>query len=181
MSAVECSREQDVVAAVLAQRLEHSGPGEDRWRHASENDLVAHVVACEVCREAATVACLLNEEAIAARGDVQVPSVGQVWWRAAIRARVEAAHAVERPLTWLHGLAGACTAGAVVAVLGLAWPSIEGAVAWAVSRSWSAAPSTIETAELMMSILQRSLPLALLATLCAILAPIALYLTISDD
>jgi hypothetical protein len=191
MSAFECPREQDVVVEVLSRRLDpglvHRSLGDggclgDGGSHRDwDEDLAAHVVACDVCHEAATVARLLREEALASRSNVRVPSAGQVWWRAAIRGRMEAVHAAERPMTWVHGLAGACAAGLVVALLGLVWPSIEGAVGWIAARSWSVPAPAAETARLTMDILQRGLPLALVAAAFVILAPLAIYLATFDD
>jgi hypothetical protein len=191
MSGFECPREHEVVAAVLAQCLDgrfvHRRPGEDGCRgdagcrDAGDDDLAAHASACEVCRDAATVARLLREEAITARPDVQVPSAGQVWWRAAIRARMEIAQQVERPLTWVHGVAAACAAGLLAALAGVAWPSIERGTAWMAAQSWSAPAPAVETARLAVETLQRSAPLALVAAAFVILAPLAIYLATSDD
>lgn len=191
MSRFECPREHEVVAAVLAQcldrRFAHRSVGEDGcrgdagWRDAGDDDPAAHASACEVCREAATVARLLREEAISVRPDVQVPSAGQVWWRAAIRARMEIAQQVERPLTWVHGLAGACAAGVIAAAAGAAWPSIESGVAWMAAQSWSVPAPAAETARLAVQTLQRGVPLALVAAAVVILAPLAIYLATSDD
>lgn len=190
MSAFECPREQDVVAAVLSpsldRRLVRRSLGEGRldeggWRHPGDDDLAAHTSACEVCREAAAVASLLHEEAIAVRRDVQVPSAGQVWWRAAIRARMDIAQQVERPLTWVHGLAGACAAGLIATATGVAWPSIERGTAWVAAQSWSVPAPAADTARLAIETLQRGLPLALVAAAFVILAPIAIYLAVSDD
>lgn len=155
---VECPREHDVVAAVLSRR----------WPDGCDEELRVHAAECGICRDTVAVASLLHDDGQAARRDVQVPAAGQVWWRAAIRARVEAAHAMERPMTWVHGVAGACAVGVLVALVGAAWPGIEGAAASV-------------SATLILSVLQRSLPVTLVAVACAILAPLAIYLATSDD
>lgn len=184
MSAFECPRESDVVAAVLSQGLDHGvvrrGFDGGDWR-ADDDELGAHASACEVCLEAATVARLVHEDAIAARRAVQVPSAGQVWWRAAIRARGDVARQVERPLTWVHGLAGACAAGVIATAAGVAWPSIEWGAAWVAAQSWSVPAPAADTARLAIETLQRALPLALVAATVVILAPIAIYLATSDE
>jgi hypothetical protein len=163
---LECPREHEVVSVVLS----------NRWPEGCDEELRIHASACEVCRDAVTVAIVLQEDAQEARRDVHVPAAGQVWWRSAIRARVEAVQAAERPMTWLHGLAGACAVGLAAALLSVAWPSIESAAAWLAAQSWSVAPSTAETGQLLVSTLQRNLPVALVLAACAILAPIAIYL-----
>lgn len=167
----ECPREQDVVAVVLSRR----------WPDGCDEELRIHAAACEVCRDAAAVASLLHEDEQLARRDVQVPAAGQVWWRAAIRARVEAVHAAERPLTWLHGVAAAIAAGLLAALLGLAWPSIERAGAWVAAQSISINPVTAETGQLLYAALQRGLPVALTVGVFVILGPIAIYFALSDD
>ena len=169
MTPLECPREDDVVARVLSNTIE------------SDEELRLHASQCEVCRDAAAVAALLHEEERLARRDVQVPAAGQVWWRAAIRARVEAVQAAERPLTWLHGLAGAIAVGLVAALLTFAWPSVERAASWIASQSWSIDLGSGGTAQMMLAALQRSLPAALMILAFGVLAPIAIYFALSDD
>src|SRR5690349_19767616 len=74
----ECGREQKVVNAVLA----------GAWPHRCDENLVAHAQVCEVCREVASISVLLRDDLDASRIDVHVPAAGQVWWRAAVRARL---------------------------------------------------------------------------------------------
>jgi hypothetical protein len=165
---LECPHEHEVVSVVLSHR----------WPHGCDEELRIHASECEVCRDAVTVACVLQEDAQAARRDVQVPAAGQVWWRSAIRARVEAVQAAERPMTWLHGLAGACAAGLVAALISVVWPSVA---AWLAARSWTVSPSLVESGELFVSTMQRNLPVALAIAACVILAPIAVYLATNDE
>jgi hypothetical protein len=166
MNAGECPREHEVVSAVLLRR----------WPHGCDEDLRAHAAECAVCQETVTVAALLHEDGQAERREVQVPAAGQVWWRAAIRARVEAVQAAERPMTWLHGVAGACAVGIVAALAGAAWPLVA---TWFSERSWSLSVGAIGA--LVVSLLQRSLPLVILAAAFVILAPIAIYFAMSDE
>ena len=88
MNPHECPQEQLVVNAVLA----------GAWPHRCDDDLVAHAAACEVCREVAAVAVLLRDDLDSSRIETHVPAAGQVWWRAAVRAR-------HRLLTLLGGRA----------------------------------------------------------------------------
>jgi hypothetical protein len=120
MSGRECQREDEVVRAVLS----------GAWLEAADRELKSHAAACGICGEVAAVATLLRQDANHARQEIQVPAAGQVWWRAAVRARLERAQAATQPITWLHGITGACMAGVALAALTLAWPSIAGAAAW---------------------------------------------------
>jgi hypothetical protein len=148
---------------------------------ACDDGLRRHAEACDVCRDVMTIARLLQDDREAARGDVPVPAAGQVWWRAAVRARLEAAQAAARPMTWLYGIAGACAAGLAATVLGLGWPSIVRAAAWLGARASAITPEPPAVAELATAAAQRSLPFALVAAACLILAPLVLYLASSDD
>lgn len=181
MTPFECPREDEVVAAVLSRPIDDRGRGEDGWLDACNDEVRTHVDGCDVCHGAGAVAVLLRAEAMAARRELHVPSAGQVWWRAAIRARADVVHEMERPLTWVHGLAGACAAGLIATVAGAAWPSVERGATWLGSRSWSVPAPAFEAARLTIDILQHVLPLALLATACIILVPLAIYLATSDD
>ena len=74
----------------------------------------------------AIIAGAIAAEASAARLEAQPPSSAIVWWRAQMRARQEAARAVERPLTIVHALAIACCAGLLVSVVGTAVAGAKG-------------------------------------------------------
>ena len=165
-----CAREHDVVAAVLSRR----------WRMAHD-DLKRHADVCESCREVVAGASLLSAERDRARSEVRVPAAGQIWWRAAVRARLEAAHAAARPLTWLHGIAGACALGLAVAVAGMAWPTIRDIGAWLAQQVPGVDSGFGEVAVLMGAAIQKSLPLAFIVAAFIVLAPVALYFALSDD
>jgi hypothetical protein len=146
----------------------------NRWSECDE-ELRAHATTCDVCREAVTIAGLLGEDEKETRRDVHVPAAGQIWWRSAIRARVEAIHAAERPMTWLHGLAGAVAVGLLLSVMGLAWPYIASVAASVSATSWSLSLPAAATASV-----ERILPFALAALALVILTPIAIYFATND-
>jgi hypothetical protein len=170
MTDQSCAREYEVVAAVLSRR----------WDTAHE-DLKQHAADCEVCRDVVAVSSLLSAEHERARYEVRVPAAGQVWWRAAVRARLEAAHAAARPLTWLHGIAGACAIGLGVAVMGMAWPTVREIMSWLSSQTLGADSHVADVATLVTGAVQRSLPLAFFVAACIVLAPVALYFALTDD
>lgn len=167
MTTVDCAHEQEVVRAVLTGRLE------------GREDLGLHLDACETCREVVAIASLFRDERDAALGDVHVPAAGQVWWRAAIRARLDAAHAAARPMTWAHGVAAASAAGLAASVLGIAWPTISRALTWAGDQMAGVHPATFAVADVAAAMMQRTLPFALAAAF-VVLAPVALFLALSD-
>lgn len=87
-------------------------------------------------------------EASSARREAAPPSSAIVWWRAQMRARQEAATAVERPLTIVHALAIACGLGLLLSGAGIAAAVLKGRLS-AVSlpaldftSPWIALPAT---------------------------------------
>ena len=76
------------------------------------------------------IADAIAAEASSARREAQPPSSAIVWWRAQMRARHEAARAVQRPLTVVHALAIACGAGLLLSLVGTAAVGVKGSFAW---------------------------------------------------
>ncbi len=179
MSQIDCPREPEMVAAVLGGHW-HDGLASDAASDAASDsadaadvrggdrlgELRAHAEACEVCADVAAVAPLLRDDYAAAR-DLEVPAAGQVWWRAALRARAEAAEAAARPMIWLQGLAGACVSGIGVALLSVAWPAIHSSVAGA--------------APLLLQPIRDQLPLVVAVGVLLIAAPVAFYVAVTRE
>lgn len=170
MTANECAREEQVVRAVLS----------GSWPSGSDHELTLHAAHCEICSEVAAVAAALREDHDEARRDLHVPAAGQVWWRSAVRARLETTHAATQPMTWLHGVTAAMTIGLMLAAVGIAWPSIAVAVEWAKSILVGLAPNAA-IAGVVMGAVGQSVIVALVAGACLVLAPLALYFALSDD
>lgn len=162
-----CPRETEVVQALLDGGLE---------RHV---DLRAHVADCETCDETALVVSLMQADRDDGLADVHVPAAGQVWWRAAIRARLDATQAAARPLTWAHGVAGACAAGLTAAIVTMGWPTIAAFGGWLAERTDGLGPGAVAAAQLAAMMLQRTVPMGIAAALLLV-APIALYLAFAD-
>ena len=78
----------------------------------------------------AIVAAAMAAESADARQEAAPPSAAIVWWRAQMRARQEAARAVERPLTIVHALAIACCIGLFVSTVGVAVAGLKGSFGW---------------------------------------------------
>ena len=170
MSRHECAREQEVVNAVLS----------GAWPEGAGPALTAHASACAICGEVATVATLLREDNERARRIVQVPAAGQVWWRAAVRARLDGAQAATQPMTWLHSITAACMLGVALAAVSLAWPSIRAGAAW-VKTQWLDTTPAGDVPGLVTMALGQSLILGLVAAICLVVAPVVLYFALSDE
>ena len=154
MSAVECVREHEVVAVVMS----------GRWPDGCEAELREHASACAVCRDVVAIAPALRDDL--RRADVQVPAAGQVWWRAAIRARADAARDAARPMVWLQAVTGAGAAGLALAGVSMVWPRIQGV--------WQSAPFRGGSFE-------EALPLLLAVGIGIVAAPIAYFLAVPRD
>ena len=85
-----CAHEDAVLAAAL-----------DTTR-ATPDAVLAHLEACDSCRDLHTIASALHDDHAMALAEAHVPSAGQAWWRAELRARQEATAlaARSRRTTW---------------------------------------------------------------------------------
>ena len=106
-----CPRED----AVLAAALEASDAP-------MPSELADHLAACEKCRDLHVIASALQDDHASELAEARVPSAGQTWWRAELRARQEAAVVAARPITVVTGVAIACLVGLLASVTGvIAW------------------------------------------------------------
>ena len=154
MTAVDCPHEADVVTLVLS----------GRWPDGVDGDLLAHAESCAACGEVVAIASVLRLDRLAAV-DAPIPAAGQVWWRAAIRARGDAARAAARPMVWLQAGIGAAAVGVAAAGISLAWPRLT--TIWPLSFGGGS--------------LQEALPFFLALGVGVIAAPIAFYLAVPRD
>ena len=169
-AAFDCPREQEVVNAVLG----------GTWPDRCDGSLVSHASQCVTCREVAQVSTLLQEDVDHARIEVIVPAAGQIWWRAAVRARLESTHAAARPMSWMHAITGAIVAGVFLAAITAVWPMLPGAINMVRAISSEVLPSP-EVARAIAGGLTQIAGLALIAAAIMVIAPLALYFALSDD
>jgi hypothetical protein len=164
---VECSREQDVLDALSAER----------WPLRCEDELRAHVQGCAVCTDLVQVAgALLADHDIAYR-DARIPSSGLVWWRAQLRAREEDARAAARPIAFIQGVAASVAVWLIVTVV-RAIPS-ETLDGW---KHWIGG-FVPGSAALAAAGTTATLPLVVLLGLAAaiLLVPLAIYFAVNED
>ena len=112
---------------------------------------------------------LFEAESRALSAESRVPAAGQIWWRSAIRARAESAHAAARPMVWLQALAGAGAVGLALGGLTTVWPRLQDML-----RQFVPAASGSLLAAL-------PLPLILAIGVAIVAAPIAFYLAVPRD
>src|SRR6188768_22628 len=82
-----CPHEQDVLDLVAI----------GQWPARADASLVAHAEACETCRDLASVAGAIVESRDALPA-THVPDASVVWYRAQVRARLDAARRAGRPM-----------------------------------------------------------------------------------
>lgn len=168
MSGYECAFEDRVVSAVLSG----AWPGDEA--------LVAHADHCPACREVADVAVLLRADHDQAGREVQVPVAGQIWWRSAVRARLESSQAATRPMTWLHGVTAAITIGMLLTAIGLAWPTLVDGAQWT-REVVIPLVSNGEVSGAVTGVLRQGMMIALAAAACLVIAPVVLYVVLAND
>ena len=72
----------------------------------------------------------LRAERDAALAAVQLPGASQVWWRAQVRARLEAAQEAERPITVAQVLAAVALVALAASAGGIGWLMTRGGTVW---------------------------------------------------
>lgn len=171
---IECAREADVLDAVAFRR----------WPRHCDEGLRTHVAACAICADLVEVARALRDDRESACRDARVPAAGQVWWRATIRARAEAARTAAQPITALQGITGACAVGLACGLAGAIWRSLQGALQFEelVSRLGTGGFDLTAASSLALQLgLPLGRPLLLALAACLVLAPLALYAALADD
>ena len=167
----ECVHEPVVVEAVMA----------GRWPGECNDSLVAHAATCDICADVAALTALIHDDSERSRFDVQVPAAGQVWWRSAIRARMESTEAAMRPMSVMHGITAAIALGVLLAAGTAAWPLLA---PWG-ERAWAFAVTFFPNAEVASSLasgLRQSALLGLIGAAVLLLAPLlAIYVALSRE
>jgi hypothetical protein len=158
MTPVECPRESDVLDALASAR----------WPERVDAELRGHVASCEVCQDVIAVASAMREDHEAAWREASVPSSGQMWWRAEMRARQDAVREASRPVTVAQGVAVVLALAVAAGATWLAWPTIQAFVA-------SASVGDVPGIGTPMFI-----PLAVAMGALLVVAPVALYVVLSD-
>jgi hypothetical protein len=170
VNSVDCPHETSVVNAVLS----------GAWPHHCDEALVGHAATCETCCEIASVAVLLREDVEHSRIEAHLPAAGQVWWRAAVRARLESTQAATQPITWMHGITAATVLGVCLAALTAAWPWLPAVANMILAMATNYLPSPEVTAAIAGG-LRLSVLLGVFAAAFMIIAPLAIYFALSDD
>ena len=185
-----CPRESDVLDAVLRDGafgggITDTGASGDSGvtEGTMRGDLQRHVADCATCREVAEVITMLRRDRAQMEEHASVPAAGQIWWRSAVRARMEAAQAAARPVSWAQGVTAATLFGVVCAALVLTWPSLRRVSGLAGGRLLDGLDSNVlQVLPPMVAAVERSLPLALGVMAVVVIAPLAvLYFALAGE
>jgi hypothetical protein len=160
MTIIECPRESDVLDAIDSKR----------WPHRVDQELVEHVASCEICSDVLAVAAAMREDHDATWREADIPSSGQVWWRAEMRARQQAIREASRPITIAYGVAAVAALMLAVTVSWFAWPVVHDYVS-----------SVVATAQTPALASPLTLPLLVAFGALLVIAPVALYLVLTDE
>jgi len=97
-----------------------------------------------------------------------------------MRARQEAADAVDRPITVVQGLAIACAAGLLLGLMGSVAAWVRGSTGW--FSPWSATVTNIVVQLAAVDFTNRWVLLpAVLICLSLVIAPVAIYAIMTDE
>jgi hypothetical protein len=165
MNPTQCRNEAAIVAAVRA----------GCWPHAAA-ELALHAAGCAVCREVAEVALSFDAERRTVNRNVSVPSAARVWWRAQMRARMDAAEVASQPLGMAQGLGAASAVAVAILSIRWAWPSILTAGTWVDRVTAEAAIVAPVESDVVRIAVWLTLGLALL-----VLVPVVVFCTMPDD
>jgi hypothetical protein len=161
MTIIECPRESDVLDAIASEK----------WPHRVGPELAAHVASCAVCADVVVVAQAMRADHEAIWREASIPSSGQAWWRAEMRTRHEAILRASRPIAIAQNAALLVAAAVIGAIGWLGWTWIR------------TEPSIFDLSRVSAPELTSPLALSLVVALLtlAVIAPVALYLVLSDE
>lgn len=156
MRAFGCAREPEILAALRAGR----SPGE------RDDELHAHLRACEDCRELLEVASAVLEDHDVRAADATLPGSGLVWWRMQARVRQETARSAMRTLLLVQVFSVSIAGGVALATLQVLLPD------WS-SRLAGLLPAAMQGGAAIL--------LALVVWLALAGAPLAAYLATREE
>jgi predicted anti-sigma-YlaC factor YlaD len=128
------------------------------WPERCDEELRAHAASCADCADLVDVATALTEDREETMHAAQLPPSGAVWYRAQLRVRQDAARSVRRVISVVQA---AAVLIALVAVFVIARPGIP-IMNWNWAMNWT-------------------LPIILALASPLLLAPLAVYIAVTED
>jgi hypothetical protein len=170
MNQPDCAREQELVEAMTTRG----------WLQVGASDLRRHVAECRSCREIMVLAEALRSDRDAACSDARLPSASHVWWRAQVRARLEAVEEAERPITAAQVLGAVALAALATSAGGLGWLMARSGRVW----EQLIRLDTNDASEVVTMVSNTSALTLALAIVCAcvfVLTPIVFLVALSEE
>jgi hypothetical protein len=164
---IQCQREGDVLDALASAR----------WPHRAGEELIQHVASCEICQDVITVASAIQSDHDVAYREANVPSSGQMWWRAEMRARQDAIREASRPVAVAQGVAVVLALVVAIAAAWFAWPSVHDLLSTSTAATAAAGTVGSQPGIFASSML---IPLAVAMGALLVIAPLALYVVLSE-
>jgi hypothetical protein len=159
----ECAREAEILDAIA----------DGQWPDAAPEPLRQHAASCPVCADLALAASALHDDAVTtSQAPLALPSAGQVWWRAELRARHEAVLMAQRPVLAVQVVAAVVFLAAIATGLRSLAPD---AWAWLVQTAGAARLGGVGTMDTW------TLALVLSVGLWVVLGPIAVFMVLRAD
>ena len=165
---LQCPREADVLDALASAR----------WPNRADKELVQHVSSCEICQDVITVASAIRADHDVAYREANVPSSGQMWWRAEMRARQDAVREASRPVAVAQGVAVVLALVVGIAAAWFAWPSVHDLLSTSTAATSASAGTSATQPAIFAS--PMVLPLAVAMGALLVIAPLALYVVLSE-
>jgi hypothetical protein len=163
MTAPECVRESEIVDQIAA----------GHWPDAAPEALRVHAASCPICADLALAASALHDDAAAVmQAPMALPSAGQVWWRAELRARHEAAQLAQRPVLAVQVVAAVVVLAALVTGVRSLIPD---------ASAWLARTASVARTGSLATIEPLTLALIVAVGLWLVLGPIAVYMVVRAD
>ena len=112
--------------------------------------------------------------------DAHLPSASHIWWRAQVRARLEAVEEAERPITVAQALAAVALAALAASAGGLGWLMTRGGTVWEqLTRIYTSDASDIVAA--VSNAPGLALAVAIACACVVVLTPIVFFVALSEE
>jgi hypothetical protein len=113
--------------------------------------------------------------------DPTLPSGGQMWWRATLRARMEASSRRALPVgTMAPAIAAAAAIGLLALLAVIAWPWVTIAATWLMAAAERVDPAAAQAGSMLVVVARWSLPFVPWAAACVLVAAAGVYIALPD-
>lgn len=170
MEASECSREDDVLAAI----------GTGRWPDRADAELRSHVAHCAICRDVVAVAQAFADGSDHAVASAPVADSAVVWWRAQLRARDDAARLAARPITVAQAISFASIIGLIGVIVGATSAWLQTGIHWLGGMAAWLDPRALTVPQSLVTAATDHAALIAAVAMVLLLIPIGVYFAVRE-